>query len=69
MSGAAGEVASIDVLDLSGRLVERVLQASQIGAEMRRVPWSGARLAPGTYVVRLRTSTGRASFARWTLVR
>jgi len=35
MSGAAGEVASIDVLDLSGRLVERVLQASPIGAEMR----------------------------------
>lgn len=69
MSGASGEIATIDVLDLSGRIVDRVEGESLLGPRGDRVRWSAPRLAPGTYVLALRTNSGRAAFARWTLIR
>lgn len=58
--------ASLDVLDLNGRNVRRLLAGARLGSGAHDVEWNGAtangrRAAPGIYWVRLRTGEGETS--------
>ncbi len=64
-TGQTGPV-TLDVFDVSGRRVARLLSGERVGAGTHRVQWEGRddqgqRVVPGVYLVRLETSEGEAS--------
>lgn len=63
----------LDIFDLRGRLVRRLLQDATVGAQ-GSVVWDGAdhqgrALASGVYLVRMQTGSGAATTSRITLAR
>jgi flagellar hook assembly protein FlgD len=64
-TGRTGPV-TLDVFDVSGRRVARLLSGERVGAGTHRVEWEGRddqgrRVVPGVYLVRLETGDGEAS--------
>jgi hypothetical protein len=55
-----GSLVSLDVYDLSGRLVESLLRSAEVSGE-ETISWTPQGTAAGVYILRLRAPGGETS--------